>query len=125
MLEEVLAHEELITEWRTRLETAALPVVALGGYRNLVAPDATNRRANIGFLQRCLELASHFGTALVATETGTRNRESEWAPSPENQGKEAWETLCPRKEQVVAAFLQRFKDRFVLAHLKDVSSDLV
>ncbi len=117
----------------------------------------------------------------MATETGTRNRESEWGSSPENQGQEAWETLCatlrevlpvaeqhgtilaveghvnhvintperlaqllaqfptphlqvvldpynylgqdvlPRKEQVVAAFLQQFKDRFVLAHLKDVS----
>lgn len=183
LLEEVLAQEGLITEWRTRLEIAALPVVALGGYRNLVAPDAAKRRANIAFLQRCLELAPHFGTALVATETGTRNRESEWAPSPENQGREAWEILCaslrevlpmaeqhgmilaveghvnhvintperlarllaqfptphlqvvldpynylgqdvlPRKEQVVAAFLRQFKDRFVLAHLKDVSQD--
>lgn len=183
LLEEVLAHKELISRWRTWLETAALPMVAIGGYRNLVAPDATKRRANIAFLQRCLELAPQFGTAIVATETGTRNRESEWAPSPENQGREAWDTLCatlrellpvaeqhgtilaleghvnhvintlerlarlleqfptphlqvvldpynylgqdllPRKEQVVAALLQQFKDRFVLAHLKDVSRD--
>ena len=181
LLEEVLAQKELISRWHTRLETAALPMVAIGGYRNLVAPDATKRRANIAFLRHCLELAPQFGTAIVATETGTRNRESEWGPSPENQGQEAWETLCatlrellpvaeqhgtilaleghvnhvintlerlaqlleqfptphlqvvldpynylgqdllPRKEQVVAAFLQQFKDRFVLAHLKDVS----
>jgi sugar phosphate isomerase/epimerase len=181
LLEEVLAQKELISGWRARLQAAALSLVAIGGYRNLVAPDATKRRAYIAFLQRCLELAPLLGTAIVATETGTRHRESEWAPSPENQGREAWETLCaslhellpvaeqhgtilaveghvnhvvntperlaqlleqfptphlqvvldpynylgqnvlPRKEEVVAAFLQQFKDRFVLAHLKDVS----
>jgi sugar phosphate isomerase/epimerase len=181
LLEEVLAQKEHISGWRARLEAAALSLVAIGGYRNLVAPDATKRRAHIAFLQRCLVLAPLLGTAIVATETGTRYRDSEWAPSPENQGREAWETLCaslrellpvaeqhgtilaleghvnhvvntperlaqlleqfptphlqvvldpynylgqdvlPRKEQVVAAFLRQFKDRFVLAHLKDVS----
>jgi sugar phosphate isomerase/epimerase len=125
-------------------------------------------------------MAPLFGTAIVATETGTYSRKSDWSPSPENQGQEAWNTLCatlhqlllvaeqygtvlaleghvnhvintperlarlleqfptphlqvvldpfnylgqdllPRKEQVVATFLQQFKDRFVLAHLKDV-----
>lgn len=183
LLEAVLAQEGQVARWRAQLQAAALPIVAIGGYRNLVTPDATKRRENIAFLQHCLELAPHFGTAVVATETGTRNCESEWAPSPENQGQEAWETLCatlrevlpvaeqhgtllaveghvnhvintperlaqlleqfptprlqvvldpynylgqdmlPCKEQVVAAFLQQFKDRFVLAHLKDVSQD--
>src|SRR5260370_7154625 len=125
-------------------------------------------------------MAPQLGTTVVATETGTYNRESDWASSPENQGQEAWDTLCatlhellpvaeqhgtilaleghvnhvintperlarllehfptphlqvvldpfnypgqgllPRKEQVVATFLQQFKDRFVLAHPKDV-----
>jgi sugar phosphate isomerase/epimerase len=123
------------------------------------------------------------GTAIVATETGTRNPENEWVPLPENQGQAAWETLyaalcallpvaeqhgtilavegyvnhvinsperlaklleqfptlhlqvvldpfnylaysqLPQKEQVVGAFLQQFKDRFVVAHLKDVSQE--
>lgn len=183
LLEEVLAQKEHIARWRAQLEAAALPMVAIGGYRNLVAPNATKRKANIAFLQRCLELAPQCGTALVATETGTRSREDEWAPSPENQGQETWEVLCAalrellpvaehhgttlaleghvnhvintperlarllaqfptphlqvvldpynylahdllsQKEQVVGAFLHQFKDRFVLAHLKDVSQD--
>lgn len=181
LLEEVLAQKEQVARWRAQLEASALPIVAIGGYRNLVAPNATKRSAHIAFLQHCLERAPLFGTAIVATETGTRHRVSGWAPSPENQGHEAWETLCatlrevlpvaeqqgtilaleghvnhvintperlaqlleqfptphlqvvldpynylgqdvlPQKEQVVAAFLQQFKDRFVLAHLKDVS----
>lgn len=183
LLEEIMTKEDLIAKWRTRLETAALPIVAIGGYRNLVAPNETERRANIAFLQRCLELAPQFGTAIVATETGTRSRESEWASSPENQEQKVWDILCAtlrellpvaqqhgtilaleghvnhvintperlarlleqfptphlqvvldpfnylahdllfQKEQVVAAFLQQFKDRFVLAHLKDVSQE--
>jgi sugar phosphate isomerase/epimerase len=181
LLEEVLVQPELIARWRARLEAAEIALVAIGGYRNLIAPNAAKRRENIAFLQRCLELAPQLGTAIVATETGTRNRESEWAPSPENQGKEAWDILCatlrellpvaeqhgtilaleghvnhvintperlarlfvqfptphlqvvldpynylgqdalPQKEHLVTAFLRQFKDRFVLAHLKDVS----
>ena len=180
LLEEIMAGEERMATWRTKLEAAALPILALGGYRNLIAPEKTKREANIAFLQRCLEIAPQFGTTVVATETGTYNRESDWASSPENQGQEAWDTLCatlhellpvaeqhgtilaleghvnhvintperlarllehfptphlqvvldpfnypgqgllPRKEQVVATFLQQFKDRFVLAHPKDV-----
>ena len=181
LLEEVSAERERVTAWNTQLQAAGIAMIALGGYRNLVAPNETQRRANTAFLQNCLERAPHYGTALVATETGTYNHENDWGPSPENHGTEAWETLCgtlrellpvaerhgsilaveghvnhvintperlarlleqfptphlqvvldpynylgknqlSHKEQVVAAFLQQFKDRFVLAHLKDVS----
>ncbi len=94
LLEEIMAGEERMATWRTKLEAAALPILALGGYRNLIAPEKTKREANIAFLQRCLEIAPQFGTTVVATETGTYNRESDWASSPENQGQEAWDTLC-------------------------------
>lgn len=181
LLEEILAERECVAAWSTPLQAAGRAIIALGGYRNLVAPNETQRRANTAFLQSCLELAPHYGTAIVATETGTCNRENDWGSSPENQGTAAWDTLCAtlrellpvaerhgtilaleghvnhvintparlarllerfptphlqvvldpynyvgkdqlsRKEQVVAEFLQQFKDRFVLAHLKDVS----
>ena len=183
LLEEIMAKGERLATWRAQLEAASLPIIALGGYRNLVAPNATKRELNIAFLQRCLQTAPQFGTAVVATETGTYNRESDWAPSPENQGQEAWETLgatlrevlpvaerhgtilaveghvnhvvstperlaklleqfptphlqvvldpynylahdlLAREEQVVGAFLRQFKDRFVVAHLKDVHQE--
>lgn len=181
LLEEIIAHRELIATWRSHLEAASLSLLALGGYRNLIAPDETKRQANIAFLQRCLEMAPQFGTTVVATETGTYNQRSDWFPAPENLGPEAWEILCAtlrellpaaeqqgtilaleghvnhvintperlarlleqyptpylqvvldpynylgqeqlsQKERVVTAFLQQFKGRFVLAHLKDVS----
>jgi len=183
LLGEVMAQEGHLATWLRRLQTAELPVAALGGYRNIVAPDEAIRRGNIAFLKRCLEIAPQFGTTIMATETGTRNREREWASSPENQGPEAWATLCaslgellpvaerhgtvlaveghvnhvvdtperlakllkqfpsphlqvvldpynylghdliPRKEAATDAFLRQFKDRFVVAHLKDVSPE--
>jgi acetyl esterase len=70
------------------LDEAGIALAGIGGYRNLVTPDATKRRANLEFLARCLELAPQIGTAVVATETGTRNREREWGPSPENRSPE-------------------------------------
>ena len=181
LLEEIVGNKELIAIWRSQLEAASLSMLALGGYRNLIAPDETKRQANIAFLQRCLEMAPQLGTTVVATETGTYNQRSDWFPAPENLGPEAWEILCAtlhellpvaeqqrtilaieghvnhvintperlerlleqfptpylqvvldpynylgkdqlsQKERVVAAFLQQFKSRFVLAHLKDVS----
>jgi len=183
LLEEILAHKERLAQWRTQLETAAFPLVAIGGYRNLVALDEVKRRANVAFLQHCLELAPQLGTTVVATETGTRSGENDWGPSPENQGTEAWDILCAtlrellsvaeqhgtilaleghvnhvintperltrlleqfptphlqvvldpynylgkdqlaQKEMVVMTFLKQFKDRFVVAHLKDVSQE--
>jgi sugar phosphate isomerase/epimerase len=183
LLEEIVANRELIATWRSQLEAASLSMIALGGYRNLIASDETKRQANIAFLQRCLEIAPQFGTTVVATETGTYNQRSDWSPAPEKLGPEAWEILCAalrellpvaeqqrtslaleghvnhvintperlarlleqfptpylqvvldpynylgkdqlsQKEQVVAAFLQQFKGRFLLAHLKDVSRE--
>jgi sugar phosphate isomerase/epimerase len=84
----------------------SLSVAALAGYRNLIAPDAAARRANLRFIARCLELAPRLGTSIVATEAGTRNAADEWADSPANRGEEAWrvfldaiDTLLPVAER--------------------------
>jgi acetyl esterase len=70
------------------LEEAGIAVAAIAGYRNLVAPDEAERKANVEFLARCLEVAPLIGTAVVATETGTRSRTGEWTASPENRSPE-------------------------------------
>jgi sugar phosphate isomerase/epimerase len=83
-----------------------LQVAALAGYRNLIAPDAQERRENLRFIARCLEAAPAIGTHVVATEAGTRSTESEWADHPDNRGEEAWslfvdaiDTLLPIAER--------------------------
>jgi L-ribulose-5-phosphate 3-epimerase len=93
MLEECLERPELIPSIRRMLDDAGVPIAALAGYRNLVAPDPDTRRANLDFLARCLELAPAFGTSVVATETGTRNPDGDWTDSPDNWRPETWELV--------------------------------
>ncbi len=180
LLEECLEQPETIDAVVARLDDAGIAIVALAGYRNLVAPDEAARRANLDFLARCLELAPRLGTSVVATETGTRSPEGDWVDSPDNVLPEARALLdeslaelvpaaeragailaleasvknvlrTPQQlagllerfpsrhlqvvldpynyvshhlvaahERLTRAFLDRFEDRFVLAHLKDI-----
>ena len=73
---------------------AGLDIIGLAGYRNIVAPDLTRRRANLEYLKACMELAPALGTSMVATETGTFHPTNEWYPSPENGSSQAWSALC-------------------------------
>jgi sugar phosphate isomerase/epimerase len=93
LLAECLADPGGIESKRARLAAYELDVVALAGYRNLVAPDPAVGRANIETIERCLELAPLLGTSIVATETGTRHLEGDWTDAPANWGEEAWKLL--------------------------------
>ena len=91
---------------RTLLEQRGIGIPALGGYRNLVAPDPAVRRANVEHVRRCLEIAPVLGSYVVATETGTLSPDRDWADSPKNSSAEAWgflydalETLLPVAEE--------------------------
>jgi len=91
---------------RARLEERGIGVPALGGYRNLVAPDPAVRRANVEHVRRCLEIAPAFGSHVVATETGTMSPHGDWTDTPKNSSAEVWkllydalETLLPVAEE--------------------------
>jgi sugar phosphate isomerase/epimerase len=71
------------------LEQAGIAVAAIAGYRNLVAPAEAERRENVEFLARCLELAPKIGTSVVATESGTRSPKGGWVGAPENRSPES------------------------------------
>jgi sugar phosphate isomerase/epimerase len=75
------------------LEEAGIAIAAIAGYRNLVAPGEAERRANLEFLARCLELAPQIGTSVVATGSGTRSREGGWIGSPDNRSPESLAVL--------------------------------
>lgn len=91
LLADGLANPDQLPARRAQLEANGITVTALAGYRNLIAPDAEKRRANLDFIKRCLAIAPQFGTAVVATETGTLNPQSEWKASPLNWNQEAWD----------------------------------
>jgi sugar phosphate isomerase/epimerase len=182
LLDESLEDPAAASEGRAVLESRGIRIAALGGYRNLIAPEAEARAANIDHLRRCLELAPTLGSYVVATETGTMSTEGEWTDSPLNSTEAAWSqldnaletllhaaersgtilaleahvkhvlktqdqmiqllerfptqhlqivcdpynyvsaALVPAHEEATAVLLERFEDRFVLAHLKDVNA---
>lgn len=101
LLLEALDHPSAIPNLRAQLEENGITVVGLGGYRNLIAPEAGRRRENLDFLKRCLELAPLFGTAVVATETGTLHPENDWLPVHENWSDQAWSLLCKALEELL------------------------
>jgi sugar phosphate isomerase/epimerase len=75
------------------LEHAGIEIAAIAGYRNLVAANEAERRENLEFLARCLELAPQIGTSVVATASGTRSREGGWIGSPDNRSPESLRVL--------------------------------
>jgi sugar phosphate isomerase/epimerase len=90
LLDDALENPDKI---KSELDAAGIEVVAVAGYRNLVTPDVDKRRANIEFLQRCLEVAPLLGCEVVATETGTLNPQSDWVASPFNWSRQAWQSF--------------------------------
>lgn len=102
LLEECIGNPKRATEMKSALNANGIEVVAIAGYRNLVAPDPTKRKANLEFLKRALEIAPHLGNAPVATETGTLNAESDWVSSPANTGPDAWKAMCDVIAELVA-----------------------
>jgi sugar phosphate isomerase/epimerase len=101
LLEECLLDPERIAPGMAALSARGVSVVSLAGYRNLVAPDASTRRANIDRIARCLELAPRLGTAVVATETGTRSRVSDWADTHDNWRAASLDLLVDALEQLL------------------------
>ena len=103
LLERSLDDESFANEGRAVLQTHGMRVPAVSGYRNLVALDAAVRDSNLAHVRRCLERAPALGTWVVATGTGTRSVEHDWADDPDNWRKETWELLEDAVEQVLPA----------------------
>lgn len=101
LLDACLGDADRASSGRAILEEHGIGVPALGGYRNLVAPDPTVRRANIEHVRRCLEIAPAFGSYVVATETGTLSAAEDWTDSPKNSSEAAWGLLYDALESLL------------------------
>jgi sugar phosphate isomerase/epimerase len=101
LLDEALENPAAAAATRAQLDAAGIAVAGLAGYRNLVAHDQQQRRANIDYIKRCLEFAPLLGARVVATETGTRHPGSDWTASPDNWGREAWDLLHAALEELL------------------------
>jgi sugar phosphate isomerase/epimerase len=67
-----------------------IKIVGLFGYYNLVNPDTAKRKEGEARIQCLLANWRRLGSPVVATETGTLNRGSEWLESPENDTESAY-----------------------------------
>jgi sugar phosphate isomerase/epimerase len=75
---------ELVRKVTDCFDRHGVKIVGLFGYYNVVDPDPVKRRRGESRMQFLLENWKRLGSPIVATETGTFNRESEWNDSPEN-----------------------------------------
>jgi len=93
------AAEEYLTKEKARsisdkFRDANLPIIAISGYTNLVAPDPDKRKQNITYIKMMMDRALDLGCPYVATETGTFNKESDWVWDDKNGTEEAYEELA-------------------------------
>ena len=120
LLDESLEDPAAASEGRAVLESRGIRIPALGGYRNLIAPEAEARAANIDHLRRCLELAPTLGSYVVATETGTMSTEGEWTDSPLNSTEAAWSRLDDALETLLHVAERSGTILALEAHVKHV-----
>ena len=85
----------------TVADDSGVDVSSIGAYRNLVAPDETERRGNLAYVRRCLELAPHIGARAVATHAGTLHPSEEWSDVPANASEAAWTALLEAVEHLL------------------------
>lgn len=87
--------------WLETPEQLDVDVAGIGAYKNLIAPDAAERRQNLAYVARCLELAPRAGTCVVSTHAGTLHPTDEWSDAPENRSPEAWALLLDAVERLL------------------------
>jgi sugar phosphate isomerase/epimerase len=93
------ASKELLTKQqavliRDKFRDADLPIVAVSAYTNLVHPDKAKKEANIKYVKMMMERALDLGCPYVVSETGTKNRESDWVWHGDNAGEAAYGEAC-------------------------------
>jgi L-ribulose-5-phosphate 3-epimerase len=120
LLEESIQDPATGSKGRTVLESRGIRIPALGGYRNLIAPETDVRTANIDHMRRCLELAPALGSYVVATETGTMSSDGDWTDSPLNETDAAWSRLYDALEALLPAAEQSGTILALEAHVKHV-----
>jgi len=71
-------------------ERHGVRIASLYGYYNVVHPDPAKRRHGEARMEFYIANWKRFGCPVIATETGTFNRDSEWADAPENETEEGY-----------------------------------
>ena len=78
-----------------------LEIVAVNGTYNMAHPDAEVRQEGARRFAVLAQAAAELGASMVSLCTGTRNRDSLWQVSPENDSAQAWHDMLEGVEQLL------------------------
>lgn len=79
---------------RDKFRDANLPVVAVSAYTNFIHHDPEIKKLNIAYFKNLMERALDLGCPYVASETGTKNHDSDWVWDEANDTEAAYEETC-------------------------------
>lgn len=86
---------------RDKFRDANLPIVAISAYTNLIHHDPEKKKANLDYMKMIMERALDLGCPYVASETGTKNFESDWVWDEANETELAYEETAEAIAEIV------------------------
>lgn len=86
---------------RDKFRDANLPIVAISAYTNLIHHDPEKKKANLDYIKMIMERALDLGCPYVASETGTKNLESDWVWDEANETELAYEETAEAIAEIV------------------------
>lgn len=86
---------------RDKFRDANLPIVAISAYTNLIHHDPEKKKANLNYIKMIMERALDLGCPYVASETGTKNLESDWVWDEANETELAYEETAEAIAEIV------------------------
>lgn len=86
---------------RDKFRDANLPIVAISAYTNLIHHDPKKKKANLNYIKMIMERALDLGCPYVASETGTKNLESDWVWDEANETELAYEETAEAIAEIV------------------------
>ena len=86
---------------RDKFRDANLPIIAISAYTNLIHHDPEKKKANLDYMKMIMERALDLGCPYVASETGTKNLESDWVWDEANETELAYEETAEAIAEIV------------------------
>ena len=94
---------EAVKKITTAFEKSDVKIAGLFGYHNIIESDPAKRKPGEARMELLMKEWKRFGCPIISTESGTLNKESEWADAPENHTDAGYEEFRKAVEKLVKA----------------------
>jgi len=94
---------DVLKKIRAAFEHQKIEFVGLYGYYNVIDPDLDRRKQGEARIHAYIENWKRFGTPVISLETGTFNRQSQFAEDPQNFTEEGYQIFKTTFEKIVRA----------------------